>query len=202
MYFSASTTRLSCHKRVRCVFVCMPFIPFLLWQPCIHLNCVLHNHHRLKSLHLWNQKLRQHEQKTKREMGEGKKERLKWESGRTSMRGRRQIRERNRNKETRERIRVSFSSNLGLDCVRHQNSNLSVVLVNQILVQQNCLFGPPTCVYSMVQSLSYMWPHVCVSLFLCSSMHAWLTYAIEFLFKTLLTNLHWLCTAANSKWPC
>ncbi len=52
--YSDSTAKCSCHKRVWCVFVCMAFMPSSLWQPCIHLNCVLHNHHRLKSLHLWN----------------------------------------------------------------------------------------------------------------------------------------------------
>lgn len=36
------------------MFVCLSFMPFPLWQPGVHLKCVLHNCHRRESFHLWN----------------------------------------------------------------------------------------------------------------------------------------------------
>lgn len=46
--------KISLPKRVKWVFVCLSLMPFSLWQPSIHLKCVLHNCHRRESFHLWN----------------------------------------------------------------------------------------------------------------------------------------------------
>lgn len=53
-YFTVCNTRFPSQKTVKWVFVCLSLMPFALWQPSIHLKCVLHNCHRRESFHLWN----------------------------------------------------------------------------------------------------------------------------------------------------
>lgn len=80
MYFIASTT-FPLHGTVRCVFVCVPFMPLSLWESCIHLNCVLHNSHRLKSLHLWNSSSMNKRREKRLERKDGERGKVKWERG-------------------------------------------------------------------------------------------------------------------------
>lgn len=63
----------SCRKSVKkkvFFFARASFVPLSLWQPCIHLNCVLHNRYRCKSFHLWNSSGMK--KRERRETGEGR----------------------------------------------------------------------------------------------------------------------------------
>lgn len=157
----------------------MPFMPFSLWQPCIHLNCALHNHFCRKSLHLWNSS----------SMNKRRKERWGWGEDREIgiRREREQARKKNDEKSKRNdrkwfrgKRQVSFSPWTWLSDCKTVNK-VWYLFTKHSSSGTVCLI--PICTVWCIHWI--MWP--CV----CSSTYAWLLICkwITFFFSV---HIFWL----------
>lgn len=175
----------------------MPFMPFSLWQPCIHLNCVLHNHYRRESFHLRNSSSMNKRRKERWGWGERRRQWNKEKRGRVSEPSK-QIDKKWVGEGIRGKGQVSAYT---LDPIaRLQKSEVLHLFTKQYYYSSRTVYWP-------------RWVQCGASAeLICGSMSVYVSYVLAHMpdcpyvtgshFKTLWTNLHWLCAAATSKWPC